>query len=243
MKKILIIGESCKDIFVYCDADRIAPDLPIPVLSIFEQKDNPGMAKNVELNIRNITDSCDIVTNDNWEDVTKTRYMHRGSNHAFVRVDTDHNIKRIDIKDIPLDYDIVAISDYNKGFLSEEDIQHICNNHSNVFIDTKKVLGDWASKAKFIKINNYEYERSKDIIPKELEDKIICTKGDQGAEFRGKVYPVEKVEVKDASGAGDSFFAALLVKYLETKDIEESIKFANERASDVVQHKGVSLIS
>ena len=38
MKKILIIGESCKDIFVYCNANRLAPDLPIPVLSVIEKK-------------------------------------------------------------------------------------------------------------------------------------------------------------------------------------------------------------
>ena len=112
MKKILIVGESCKDIFVYCKAERLAPDLPIPVLGIVEQKENPGMAKNVERNILSIMDGCEILTNENWETVTKTRYMHHGSNHAFLRVDTDHRMKRVDVKKIPLDYDIIAVSDY-----------------------------------------------------------------------------------------------------------------------------------
>ena len=243
MKNILVVGESCRDIFVYCNADRLAPDLPIPVLSVVEQKENPGMAKNVERNIRAVTDACEILTNENWENVTKTRYMHHKSNHAFLRVDTDHRINRINIKNVPLEYDIIAISDYNKGFLTEEDIKYICENHNNVLIDTKKILGDWASGAKFIKINNYEYERSKHNLPKELENKIITTKGVEGAVFRGKVYPVaKKVEVKDTSGAGDSFFAALLVKYAETDNIEEAICFANECASEVVKHKGVTTI-
>ncbi len=243
MKKILIIGESCRDIFVYCNADRLAPDLPIPVLGVVEQKENPGMAKNVELNIKNIANICDIVTNLGWEQVTKTRYMHKNSNHAFLRVDTSHKIPRINIKKVPLKkYSLVAVSDYNKGFLTEEDIEYICEHHNNVFIDTKKILGDWALGAKYIKINNYEYERSKSHIPPALDDKIICTRGDLGATFRGKSFPVQKVEVKDSSGAGDSFFAALLVKYLETEDIELAIKFANERAAMVVQHRGVSLI-
>ena len=241
-KRILIIGESAKDVFVYCNADRLAPDLPIPVLSIVDQKTNPGMAKNVERNIKNIADICDIVTNSDWENVTKTRYMHKDSNHAFLRVDTDHRIKRVNIKKIPLDYEMIAVSDYNKGFLNEEDIEYLCKNHTNVFIDTKKILGNWAAKAKFIKINNYEYERSKQAISKTLGDKIITTKGDLGAMFRGKTYPVKKVEVKDSSGAGDSFFAALLVKYFETRDIDGAIVFANECASRVVQHKGVSVI-
>jgi D-beta-D-heptose 7-phosphate kinase/D-beta-D-heptose 1-phosphate adenosyltransferase len=243
MKKILIVGESCRDIFVYCEANRLCPDIPVPALSISHQTENPGMAKNVERNVRNIFDGCDIVTNNNWKNVTKTRYMHLNSNHMFIRIDTDHTIPRIDVKKVPLDYDIIAISDYNKGFLTEEDIQFLCENHDNVFIDTKRVLGDWAAKAKFIKINNYEYERSKNSITKMLSDKIIYTKGELGAVFRGKIYPVkESVEVKDVSGAGDSFFAALLVKYAETGDIEEAIHFANECASKVVQQKGVSVI-
>src|ERR1035437_1232337 len=98
MKKILVIGESCLDVFVYCKADRLAPDVPIPVLSIINQIENPGMAKNTERNIKAIHTSCDIVTNSNWKDVIKTRYMHLGSNHAFVRVDTDHRMKRVNVK-------------------------------------------------------------------------------------------------------------------------------------------------
>ncbi|MDP2665504.1 MAG: PfkB family carbohydrate kinase, partial [bacterium] len=85
--------------------------------------------------------------------------------------------------------------------------------------------------------------RSKASLPKGLEKKIIYTKGDQGAFFKGKNYPVgKKVEVKDVTGAGDSFFAALVVKYLETGNIEKAIAFANECASEVVKHKGVTVI-
>lgn len=244
MKKLLVLGESCRDIFVYCNAERLAPDVPIPVLGIFEQRENPGMAANVERNIKNIFSNVDLYTNDKWREVTKTRYIHHDTNHMFIRVDTDHHIPRVKVEDIPLsDYDIIAISDYNKGFLMEEDIDYITKNHDNVFIDTKKILGNWAENAKFIKINNYEYERSKDKINKKLENKLIHTKGEHGAVFMGKTYPVpNKVEVKDTSGAGDSFFAALIVKYIETGDIEESIKFANECASEVVKHKGVTSI-
>src|SRR3989344_1982397 len=192
MKKILVIGESCRDIFVYCKAERLAPDVPIPVL----------------------------------------------------RVDTDHRIKRIHIRQAPLHtYELIAISDYNKGYLTEGDIRYICENHSNVFIDTKKVLGEWAAKAKYIKINNYEYERSKSHISDALKDKIIVTKGARGATFQGNLYPVpRKVEVRDSSGAGDSFFAALVVHYAKSGDIEKAITFANTCASTVVQLKGVSVI-
>lgn len=242
-KKILIIGDGCRDVFVYCKSERLAPDIPVPVLNVIEQKENPGMAKNLERNILVFTNDYEIVTNPDWKNVTKTRYMHHASNHAFLRVDTEPKISRIDITKVPLrKYHIIAISDYNKGFLTEEDIKYICENHGNVFIDTKKHLGNWVQKAKFIKINNQEYERSKGLISKSLENKIIHTKGDEGAVFRGKLYPVNRVEVKDLSGAGDSFFAALIVKYMESGDIKKSIIFANECASQVVQHRGVTVI-
>jgi bifunctional ADP-heptose synthase (sugar kinase/adenylyltransferase) len=242
MKKILVVGESCRDIFVYCRAERLAPDLPVPVVSVIETKENPGMAKNVERNIKNIYARCDLFTNPNWRTVTKTRYVHQASNHLFLRVDSDHHMKRVDVKKIPLKYDIIAISDYNKGFFTEDDIKYLCEHHPAVFMDTKKILGKWAEKAKYIKINNYEYEHSKSHLTPALEKKMIVTEGDLGAIFHGKRYPVEKADVRDSSGAGDSFFAALLVKYAETGDIEEAIRFANICASQVVRERGVTLI-
>jgi sugar/nucleoside kinase (ribokinase family) len=50
------------------------------------------------------------------------------------------------------------------------------------------------------------------------------------------------VEVKDTSGAGDSFISGLVIEYLKTGDIQKSIIFANKRASETVKHRGVSII-
>lgn len=240
--KILIIGESCRDIFVYCDAKRLAPDVPIPVLNIINQVENGGMAKNVQRNIENYI-SCDIVTNYNWHDVTKTRYVHDKSNHMFFRVDSNDKIERIDLSKISYEYEIIVISDYNKGFLHEDDIEYICNNHNNVFLDTKKILGTWAEKAKYIKINDFEFNNSKDKLTETLKSRIIHTIGGDGCRFNNKQYKVNKVEVKDTSGAGDSFMSGLVIEYLRTKDIEKSIVFANKCASEVVKHRGVSIIN
>jgi bifunctional ADP-heptose synthase (sugar kinase/adenylyltransferase) len=200
------------------------------------------MAKNVQRNIQSLIRECDILTNDNWYEITKTRYVHESSNHTFFRVDTTQKVPHIDLSLIDYDYEIIVISDYDKGFLTEEDIKIICSNHSNVFIDTKKILGPWANSAKFIKINDFEYKNSKGQITDELKNKIIHTMGSDGCEYQGIKYSVKKVEVKDVSGAGDSFMAALVVKYFETQNIVESIKFANQCASKVVKQKGVSIL-
>lgn len=238
---ILVIGDSCRDIFVYCDAPRLAPDIPVPVLNIVHQTENAGMAANVQRNILKYK-TCDLITNSNWHEITKTRYVHEGTNHMFVRVDSNQKIPRFNKDGINLDYKVVIISDYNKGFLNEQDIAHICERHPCVFLDTKKVLGPWAKNAAFIKINDSEYRASRNSISKDIEDKIIHTMGGEGCEYRGERYPVNKADVKDISGAGDSFMAGLCIKYIDTKDIVESIRFANLCASETVRHRGVTTI-
>ena len=241
-REILVIGESCRDIFVYCDALRLAPDLPVPVLQEIRRVENSGMALNVYENIKSISNNCEIKTNSDWYTVTKTRFAHELTNHLFIRVDTPHVISPINIKEIDLEYELIVIADYNKGYLSENNIKYITKNHPNVFVDTKKPLGDWIEKAKYIKINNYEYERSMPLRNSNIAKKIIVTKGSSGAYFNGKLFPVEKVEVKDTTGAGDSFMAALVVEYSNSKDIEKSIDFANKKATEIVKHRGVVTI-
>jgi D-beta-D-heptose 7-phosphate kinase/D-beta-D-heptose 1-phosphate adenosyltransferase len=165
----------------------------------------------------------------------------------IIRIDSgEEKIQRIDNLQLVdfKKYDAVVISDYNKGFLTEEDIQHITHNHELVFLDTKKWLGDWAKDVPFVKINEVEYKKTQHTIQNEewTRENLIITVGSRGCVYKDKVYPVEKVEIKDLSGAGDSFLAALVYGYLKNKDIGESIKFANRCATQVVQQKGVTTI-
>ena len=50
------------------------------------------------------------------------------------------------------------------------------------------------------------------------------------------------MEVKDISGAGDTFLAGLVVEYLKSNDIVASIAFAQECTKIVVQKHGVSTV-
>lgn len=243
MKKILVIGDSCLDVYTYCKTSRLAPDKPVPVLEQIHTVSSPGMAYNVFRNVLSLTKSCDILTNKNWEEYQKVRYVDEKSNHMFMRVDSPQEMEVLSSEEISFDAETIIISDYDKGFLSEETIEYICSNHSQVFLDTKKILGEWAKNAKFIKINNYEYERSKKFIDSHLNDKIIKTIGGDGCEYQGIIFPVKKkVEVLDVSGAGDTFMATLATNYTDTYDIGSAINTANEYASEVVKHKGVTII-
>ena len=242
MTKVQIIGESCTDIFVYCDAIRLAPDLPIPVLQENHIDTNPGMASNVLRNLQSRSIQSELVTNKNWQSITKTRYVHDTSNHTFFRVDTPFTVKPINKEEISLESDILVISDYNKGFLSENDISFFCKSHPLVFLDTKKILGTWAEDATFIKINSYEFKNSQNSLTKKLKEKIIVTRGANGCDYLGVNYPVERFEIRDTSGAGDSFLAALVAEYLGGSSVIESIKLANIAASKVVRTRGVGII-
>ena len=67
---------------------------------------------------------------------------------------------------------------------------------------------------------------------------MIVTLGEKGAKYENKIYPTKKVEVFDVCGAGDTFISALCSYYIVTKNMIDSIKFANKCAGFVVQKIG-----
>jgi sugar/nucleoside kinase (ribokinase family) len=79
-----------------------------------------------------------------------------------------------------------------------------------------------------MKINEKE---SKEIKFQNRETKLLITLGSQGSKYLEKVYPVGNVDVHDVCGAGDTFLAALVARWLETKDITIAIKTANNCAA------------
>ena len=245
-RKILVIGETCVDVFVYGHVKRLAPEAPAPVLVPKESNQCLGMAGNVKNNLIRLGVGCDIITNKNYESIKKTRYIDYRTNTLFLRVDVGEDqisaIKEVD--DVTLKkYDIIVISDYCKGLVSKDTIQKISKAHPRVFLDTKKILGNWCSDVYVIKINSDEFDRSSEEILESnfLEEKIICTHGSSGCSYKGKVYKVPRVEIKDLSGAGDAFLAGLAAKYLETQSIKASIPYANKCATLAVQKRGVFL--
>ena len=251
--KVLVIGDSCMDIFIYGNIERICPEAPVPVINPTHKTKNGGMSKNVVANLEALGCDVDLISNRN--DIKKTRYVDSRSNQLVLRVDEHDYCDRITTRKLMgintemdeyngIEYDAVIISDYCKGFLSEHDIKFICNNYDNVFIDTKKQLGDWILGAKFIKINEFEHKKNFEIIPNypKLADKLIVTKGKDGCEYMEETFPVEEVSVKDVSGAGDTFLSGLVVEYIKTNDIRKSIKFAQECTTKVVQQTGVTTI-
>ena len=247
---ILVIGDSCTDIFTYGNVYRLAPEGPVPVFNPSHSQSSGGMALNVHRNIVAIGANATLICQE--EEIYKTRYVDYRTNSLLLRIDTNDKSTRISreiiskIKNnyyLDVAYDAIIISDYCKGFLEEDDISFIGRNNKNVFLDTKKILDEWCKNVSYIKINETEYERTLHTIEKlNINKKLIITKSDKGCEFDGNIFPVEKVNIKDLSGAGDTFISGLAVEFARSNVIFISIVFVQECATKVVQKKGVCTI-
>ena len=178
--KILVIGDSCTDVFVYGQIDRLCREAPVPIFQSVSQKENGGMARNVKNNLVALGADVHIISNDNG--MKKVRYVDTNSNQIIMRLDENDVCGRIEnLRDMSFsDYDAIVISDYNKGFLHVDDIQYICEKYEDVFIDTKKEIDDWIMNVKYIKINSIEYNNNVKYIKRNdnwLKDKLIVTRG------------------------------------------------------------------
>jgi len=244
MKKILVIGDFCIDKFVYGRADRLSPEAPVPVFVPIEVKTNDGMAGNVAVNLAAMSTEYGIELQYQDEHITKTRYIDYSTNHMFMRVDEgESNIKPLELDNTIIirikEAEAVIVSDYNKGYLTLDTINEIGKLANMSFLDTKKKINsDTIDSYTFIKLNEEEFKKN---ITDDLDKlkKIIATLGPKGAQYMDKLYPVVAKETIDVSGAGDTFLAAFVVNYLQTRDVDIAITFANKMSSIVVSKKGV----
>ena len=83
--KILIVGDSCKDVFIYGDITRLSPEAPVPVFNPRKTIENDGMAKNVANNVEVLGSTIYTITNMN--SIKKIRYVDKSSNQMVLRVD------------------------------------------------------------------------------------------------------------------------------------------------------------
>ena len=237
---ITVIGELCRDVFKYGNVTRLCPEAPVPVLTDVYKELNWGMAGNVQENLLAHNPELNINLIHQKNLIKKTRYIDDKTNHMFLRVDEgeDYIDKLIltpeKVEDIT-ESDLVIVSDYNKGFLTEEALIQIGKLSKLSIIDTKKTISkDLINSFTFIKLNEHEYQRNKHISDKN-KDKFIITLGMNGAKHNDTIFPSPSPkQTIDVSGAGDTFTAFFSLKYFETKNISESITFANQMASIVV---------
>lgn len=240
---IIIIGESCTDIYVYTKSTRLSPEAPVPVLIPIHKIKTGGMALNVYNNVKNMDPSVNVKLITHKNKIKKKRYVDHKTNHSFIRIDTGEDNVDPYNGDIQNKYGVTIISDYNKGYLSETDIINISNKSMITILDTKRRLTkDIIDAVNYIKLNEGEYENNKDLINDDNINKFIITLGGKGASHNGVLYMQENdARTIDVSGAGDTFTAAIGLGLHNNKSLSEAIRMANKMSYKVVLQRGTSL--
>jgi bifunctional ADP-heptose synthase (sugar kinase/adenylyltransferase) len=234
MKKILLLGDNCNDVYQYGTVDRISPEAPVPVFKFSYKFEKPGMAGNVAENLKAL--GCDV-NFLSGETSIKTRLIDIRSKQQIVRIDNDVISNPIEfVTEIPQIYDAVVISDYNKGTISYELVEEIIDTVScPVFIDTKKT--DLARfNGAYVKINSLEKSIATSLPDAEW---LVVTYGEKGAVWNKWAHGARTVEVADVCGAGDTFLSALVYEYLNTNNMNKAMCFAIDASAVTIQHMGV----
>jgi len=251
--KVVIIGESCTDRFHYGDVNRLNPEAPSPIFTPKYTVESYGMAGNLYKNLESLYNKINAhdQTEINYvcpiKTIIKERYVEELHNHILLRVDENDKVDEIVLTDSIMklikEADYVVVSDYDKGFLSTEDLRTIAKYAKISFLDTKKRISEWAWNFNWIKINEAEFKNcgmNETIKHLQKDDRLIITLGKRGARLNNKIFSlVTPVELMDVSGAGDVFLAAFAFAYMQSNDHELSIKFANHVSAKSVSFRGV----
>ena len=236
---VLVIGDSCEDIYHFGRAERISPEAPVPIFNLIESEYHAGMAANVKANLDSLGINNTLLTNT--ESIIKERYIDVRFKHHLLRVDRGEtsSVVPLPTKDLIgcelTKYDGILIVDYDKGLITESNIKFLTSKFKKpIFVDSKKPDLSIFENC-IIKINESENLKIKKY-PSSCE--LVVTLGERGACWKNNIYPTESVEVFDVCGAGDTFFASFAAAYLLGDSIPAAIKFANRCATITVQKLG-----
>jgi D-beta-D-heptose 7-phosphate kinase / D-beta-D-heptose 1-phosphate adenosyltransferase len=178
--------------------------------------------------------------------------------------DSEKEILKV-YKKIINSYDIVLLSDYGKGVLTNtltQSLIEVANkNDKKILVDPKgldysKYKGAYlltpnkkeASEATHLKINNSKtLTKAIKTLKKQYDLNVsIITLSEQGVAIFDnelRIHPTAAKEVFDVTGAGDTILASLGFALSCNTDIDEAIKFANLASGVVVGKIGSSTAS
>lgn len=233
--KVILIGDNCIDEYQYGSVDRISPEAPVPVFVPTRIVTKPGMAANVGENLKNL--GLEVVGYLGAPS-RKVRLIDERSKQHLLRIDHDVISEPVLSEHLILDANAIVISDYNKGYITYELIEKLRARFIGpIFIDTKKTDLSRFDDC-YVKINSLEFKEANT-----HNNLLIVTNGSMGVTFKNnngiKHYKSKNVEVADVCGAGDTFLAAFVYKFLNTNCVDESIDFAIKASAVTVQHIGV----
>lgn len=226
--RFLVIGDTCHDVYKYGTIKRLNPEASAPLLSMHGTEIRAGMALNVAANLQAFGVEVQTEVPKNGASF-KTRYIDEKSGQQLLRVDEDNVPDKVwkDMRSYNQDdFDAVVVSDYNKGFLTDNDIAQL-SRFKHCYIDTKKRNLGGLGPAWF-KINAAE-----EAALLSRPTNLVVTLGADGARHNGKIVSpfMSPIDVVDVCGAGDTFLAAFAFAMTSGCNIPASMNFANRCAA------------
>jgi len=278
MPNILVIGDVILDEYVYVDTIKISAEAPIPVVKINKKEYRLGGAANVANNIKSLRGKVTLIGTigkDKEGRIIKKELRKNKIKHEFIEknetiiksriINNEHQMIRIDKEqeydeyNSKIDYkkfDVIIISDYNKGTINKKIIDKIKKSGKKIIVDTKPSKMKLYKNVYLIKINEEEarkttndyksnIEKIGNKIKKDYNCNLIITRGSKGMMLFEKNKPKfeiksEKVEVSDVSGAGDTVIASLAVNI--RLFLRDNMRIANKLAGIVVGKFGTSTV-
>lgn len=292
--KVLVAGDAMLDEYWFGETERISPEAPVPIVKTTRTEQRPGGAANVALNVSSLgAAAClaALVGADDRANTLEDLLAQQGVSCRFQRIDGQPTVHKLRVLSrnqqlIRLDYeesleahgrafvehfeallgdvDIVVLSDYGKGSLSDvEGLIESCRRaDKRVLVDPKgtrferyrgatmitpnrrefeAVAGSWGSQEEFEALG----ERLRD----ELElEALLVTRGSRGMTlFAAGDPPVslaaEARDVFDVTGAGDTVIALMAAGLGCGIGFEGAAALANLGAGLVVRKIGVASVS
>lgn len=285
-KKILVIGDIILDRYIIGDTTRISPEAPVPILNVKSEKYSLGGAANVANNLaemgamvyiigvrgndppglvlsellqRNGIISKYVLIDPNFRTIEKVRIV--GKKQQMLRVDFENQWKN-PMQTIPqIKCDAIIISDYAKGFITQQLIDQVKSDYSHIpiCIDPKPEHKSWYTGATMIKPNLKEFEdmcgytltnekelkKAGKALRKSLDTTLFLTRGEKGITiFSDRIVdiPTQQIEVYDPTGAGDTVMSVLTLAKISGATDEECAILANRAAGSVVEKLGTATI-
>ena len=155
-------------------------------------------------------------------------------------------------------YDVIIISDYAKGLITEETMNFIKISGIPVIVDPKPINKHLYSgvhlitpnykEAKEMSLNGGNYEDISKELFEELKTNVVITLGSKGMCYRDsfdeiKTYKAETQEVFDVTGAGDTVISILALCVGAGIDMDIACEIANKAAGIVIAHMGTSVVT
>lgn len=230
MKRIVVIGDTLRDVYMHYRTKRICHGVPVAEYSHVERQ--PGGAAATAAMCHALGASVLFLTSRNVS--VKLRYVLDGK--ILFRDDHDSlgSAKEVlgQIDQVQAD-DLVIVSDYGKGDINQEVLEQAFARTKQVLVDPYPGVHPDRYLPYWFICPNYEAFRQ---FPKEFQrNGGLCVKlGEHGAALAdpcGLVVPALPVDDADPCGAGDQWMAAFAVALASGASLVEAVRQATNTAS------------